>query len=164
MVQSLIVLQPLDFKTQLFCPVFYNFRVIEITETQFSKKIKSAKVTLLESKHGSLLMLNSVKAFFRHFTVNYIFPIKDQKWHHLKKKCKWTTHVKKKTVGKQTKKLKKKWIWTNGQKMLAISRYYHTVSISRFLCGLNMTNSLKQAFLNQFYLWEEILLTLQLQL
>lgn len=53
---------------------------------------------------------------------------------------------------------------TNGQKMLAISRYYHTVSISRFLSGLNMTNSLKQAFLNQFYLWEEILLTLQLQL
>lgn len=52
----------------------------------------------------------------------------------------------------------------NGQKMLAISRYYHTVSISRFLSGLNMTNSLKQAFLNQFYLWEEILLTLQLQL
>lgn len=79
MVQSLIVLQPLDFKTQLFSPVFYNFRVIEITETQFSKKIKGAKVTLLESKHGSLLMLNSVKAFFRHFTVNYIFPIKDQK-------------------------------------------------------------------------------------
>lgn len=79
MVQSLIVLQPLDFKTQLFCPVFYNFRVIEITETQFSKKIKSVKVTLLESKHGSLLMLNSVKAFFRHFTVNDIFPIKDQK-------------------------------------------------------------------------------------
>lgn len=48
--------------------------------------------------------------------------------------------------------------------MLAISRYYHAVSIFRFLSGLNMTNSLKQAFLNQFYLWEEILLTLQLQL
>lgn len=36
--------------------------------------------TLLESKHGSLLMLNSVKAFVRHFTVNYSFPMKDQKY------------------------------------------------------------------------------------
>lgn len=35
--------------------------------------------TVLESKHGSLLMLNSVNAFFMHFTVNYIFTIKDQK-------------------------------------------------------------------------------------
>lgn len=108
MVQSLIVLQPLDFKTQLFCPVFYNFRVIEITETQFSKKIKSAKVTLLESKHGSLLMLNSVKAFFRHFTVNYIFPIKDQKWHHFKKKVQMNYSCKEKNSGKTNKKTEKK--------------------------------------------------------
>lgn len=40
----------------------------------------------------------------------------------------------------------------------------HQSIISNFLSRLKMTYSLKPAFLKLFYLWEEILLTLQLQL